>query len=58
MSANTLTTTRDFYKPFTYPWAYDAFMASEQMHWLWTEVPMIDDVRDWRNHLNDGEETF
>lgn len=58
MSANTLTTTRDFYKPFTYPWAYDAFMASEQMHWLWTEVPMIDDVRDWRNHLNDGERDF
>jgi len=58
MAANTLTTTRDFYKPFTYPWAYDAFMASEQMHWLWTEVPMIDDVRDWRNHLNDGERDF
>ena len=35
--------TRDYYKPFNYPWAYDAFVASEQMHWLWTEVPMNED---------------
>lgn len=58
MTGHKLTESRDFYKPFTYPWAYDAFMASEQMHWLWTEVPMIEDVRDWKNHLTEGERDF
>jgi|TARA_E500000318_G_C3566764_1_gene216011 ribonucleoside-diphosphate reductase beta chain len=53
-----LTDTRDFYKPFNYPWAYEAFQASEQMHWLWTEVPMLEDTKDWRHRLNDGEKDF
>ena len=34
---------RTTYKPFAYPWAYEAFLQSEQMHWLWTEVPMMED---------------
>lgn len=38
--------------------AYDAFMASEQMHWLWTEVPMIEELKDWKNVLTDGERDF
>lgn len=53
-----LTDARDYYKPFNYPWAYDAFQASEQMHWLWTEVPMLEDTKDWRHRLNDGEKDF
>lgn len=57
-SGTRLNQTRDYYKPFVYPWAYDAFMQSEQMHWLWTEVPMVDDLKDWRNRLNDGERDF
>ena len=51
---SSLTKSRNYYKPFSYPWAYDAFMASEQMHWLWTEVPMIEDIKDWKNVLTDG----
>ena len=50
--------TRDYYKPFNYPWAYDAFVASEQMHWLWTEVPMNEDVKDWQKKLSDDEKDF
>lgn len=53
-----LTDTRDFYKPFNYPWAYDAFVQSEQMHWLWTEVPMLEDTKDWRNRLSTEEQEF
>ena len=55
---SSLTKSRNYYKPFSYPWAYDAFMASEQMHWLWTEVPMIEDIKDWKNVLTDGERDF
>lgn len=53
-----LTDTRNYYKPFSYPWAFDAFKASEQMHWLWTEAPMLDDVKDWQTKLNDQEKDF
>ena len=53
-----LTDVRDFYKPFSYPWAFDAFQASEQMHWLWTEVPMLEDTKDWRNRLSKEEQDF
>lgn len=55
---NLLTQSRDYYKPFVYPWAYEAFMQSEQMHWLWTEVPMVEDVKDWKMRLNDNERDF
>ena len=55
---NLLTQSRDYYKPFVYPWAYEAFMQSEQMHWLWTEVPMVEDVKDWKIRLNDNERDF
>jgi ribonucleoside-diphosphate reductase beta chain len=53
-----LTDERSFYKPFNYPWAYDAFMQSEQMHWLAAEAPMIEDVNDWKNKLSEEEKTF
>ena len=53
-----LTEERTFYKPFTYPWAFDAFKSSEQMHWLWTEPPMLEDVADWKNKLTADEKKF
>lgn len=49
---------RTFFKPFTYDWAFDAFKQSEQMHWLWTEVPMLEDVADWKNKLSESEKRF
>lgn len=49
---------RDCFKPFAYPWAYEAFMQSEQMHWLWTEVPMMEDVKDFKLKLTDDEREF
>lgn len=53
-----LTDSRTFYKPFEYPWAFEAFQQSEQMHWLWQEVSMLDDTKDWRHNLNDAEREF
>lgn len=53
-----LTDERSYYKPFNYPWAFDAFKSSEQMHWLWTEVPMLEDVKDWKNTLSKSEKDF
>ena len=53
-----LTEDRPFYKPFSYPWCYDAFTQSEQMHWLAQEVPMMDDVGDWSKKLTENERKF
>jgi len=53
-----LTDERNSFKPFNYPWAYDAWLKHEQAHWLHTEVPMIEDVKDWKNRLTDEEKQF
>ena len=44
----TLTDERISFKPFNYPWAFDAWLKSEQMHWLHLEVPMHEDLKDWK----------
>ena len=54
----TLMDERSYFKPFNYPWAYDAWLKHEQSHWLHTEVPMIEDVNDWKKRLSDGEKHF
>ena len=43
------------YKPFHYPWAYDAWLQQQRIHWLPEEVPLADDVKDWQKNLTDGE---
>jgi ribonucleoside-diphosphate reductase beta chain len=54
----TLMNERSYFKPFNYPWAYDAWLKHEQSHWLHTEVPMVEDVNDWKKRLNDNERLF
>jgi len=46
---------RTSYKPFNYPWAYEGWLTSEKAHWMTKEVPLGDDVRDWKTILNSGE---
>lgn len=53
-----LTDERSSFKPFNYPWAYDAWLKHEQSHWLHTEVPMMEDVKDWKKKLTDEEKQF
>jgi ribonucleoside-diphosphate reductase beta chain len=53
-----LTDERNYYKPFNYPWAYDAWLKHEQSHWLHTEVPMLEDVKDWKDKLKADERYF
>ena len=49
---------RQCFKPFNYPWAYDKWLKHEQSHWLHTEVPMVEDVKDWKKKLNESERNF
>lgn len=50
-----LLTPNPVYKPFRYPWAYEMWQKQQQVHWLPEEVPMADDVRDWRQKLTAAE---
>ena len=53
-----ITDERNYFKPFNYPWAYEAWLKHEQAHWLHTEVPMAEDVKDWKKKLNKEEKEF
>jgi ribonucleoside-diphosphate reductase beta chain len=50
-----LLTANPVYKPFRYPWAYDAWLTQQRVHWLPEEVPMADDVKDWQKNLSEVE---
>ncbi len=50
-----LLTANPVYKPFRYPWAYDAWLTQQRIHWLPEEVPLADDVKDWQKNLTESE---
>ena len=43
------------YKPFYYPWAYEAWLTQQRIHWIPEEVPLADDVKDWHQNLSSEE---
>ena len=51
----TLLDAQPAYKPFRYPWAYEAWLTQQRIHWLPEEVPLSDDVKDWQHKLTDAE---
>jgi ribonucleoside-diphosphate reductase beta chain len=55
MAKKDITKERIVYKPFEYPKAFDFYMKQQQAHWLWTEVPMMSDVNDWKQNLTETE---
>ena len=46
------------YKPFKYPWAYEAWHTQQQIHWLPEEVPLAEDVKDWEKTLTEAEKNL
>ncbi len=46
---------KPIYKPFDYPWAYEAWHIQQKIHWLPEEVQLSDDVKDWKQNLTAGE---
>lgn len=49
---------RTHYKPFEYPWAFEAYDTQQKMHWLPSEVPMMEDVKDWNSRLTMEEKNL
>jgi len=58
MAKKSLIKERIVYKPFEYPEAFDYWMKQQQAHWLHTEVPMMSDVNDWKQNLNENEKNI
>ena len=46
------------YKPFRYPWCYDAWLTQQRIHWLPEEIPLAEDVRDWQKKLTPHEKNL
>jgi ribonucleoside-diphosphate reductase beta chain len=49
---------RHVYKPFLYPWCYEAWLTQQRIHWLPEEVPLAEDVRDWKKTLTEPEKNL
>ena len=58
MAKKDITKERIIYKPFEYPQAFEYYMKQQQAHWLWTEVPMMSDVNDWKQNLTEAEKNI
>ena len=41
-----LLSNRAYYKPFDYPWMYEAFIQQNQMHWVASESSFAEDKKD------------
>lgn len=51
MDTPNLLTGSPVYKPFRYPWAYDAWLMQQRVHWLPEEISLGEDVKDWAKNL-------
>lgn len=49
---------RDYYKPFEYEYAYQTYKTAQSLHWLPTEVPMAEDIKDWNTRLTENEKAL
>ena len=49
---------RNYYKPFSYPWAFEAYDIQQKMHWLPSEVSLHEDVNDWNNRMDVSEKNL
>ena len=46
------------FKPFVYPWAYDAYLRQFQIRWAPEEVPLANDLEDFNQKLLPTEQEF
>lgn len=58
LSASPMFNAKGHYKPFVYPWAFNAYREQSNAHWPATEVPLQEDVRDWNTKLSVAEKNL
>lgn len=57
-STSLLLKERHVYKPFLYPWCYEAWLTQQRIHWLPEEVPLAEDVKNWKKDLTPAEKNL
>jgi len=50
-----LTETRNYYKPFEYPWAFDFYKTQRKLDWHIEELPLADDIKDYNHKLDENQ---
>lgn len=58
LQKQSLLSKRTNYKPFAYPNCYQYYKTQSQAHWLPEEVPMQNDVDDWKHKLSKEEKNL
>lgn len=53
-----ITAERLTFRPMQYEWAYEDWLRHEQSHWLHTELPFSEDVKDYKQKLSEPEKEF
>ena len=52
----TVVDAKGYYKPFLYPFAYEAYkVQAVEMNWTIEEVPLAEDIKDWNHKLSAAE---
>lgn len=54
-NAEGCTAPKGYYKPFRFPWAFEGYITQKRMDWTPDEVPLGEDVKDWKTKLSNGE---
>jgi len=49
---------RNYYKPFKYPFAYEAYLIQNKMHWIPQEIKLDEDIRDYNKKLTKDEQSL
>lgn len=49
---------RPYYKPFEFEFAFTAYDTQNKMHWIPSEVPLHEDVKDWNSRLSNEEKSL
>lgn len=49
---------RTYFKPLKYPWAFEAYELQNKLHWLPSEVPLHEDIKDWNSRLSPEEKNL
>jgi ribonucleoside-diphosphate reductase beta chain len=57
-AATTVCDAKGYFKPFRYPFAFEAYQLQNKMHWSPEEVPLHEDVRDWNKRLTAAEKNL
>lgn len=49
---------RNYFKPFQYPWAYEAYKSQSKAHWMPEEATLDSDISDFNTKLPEDQKTL